>query len=291
MIKSMTGYGRAQQETPQFDVTVEIKTLNSKYLDSGIKLPRLFGDREIEVRQLLSEKIQRGKVSLSVDFRGKGELGGEPAVNEDLLKAYYHIYQKLAGEVKAAEHDLFRLAVQSPDVLLPIVQENADSETWGKVREVIEQALDTCDKFRIQEGEALKKDFINASENIKAALEKIKEQIPVRDQRLREKLKSQVEENFSKDIDENRFEQELIYYLEKLDINEEIVRLTNHLEYFSEVLGQQNVHGKKLGFISQEIGREINTIGSKANDAQIQRHVVGMKEDLEKIKEQVLNVL
>lgn len=287
----MTGYGRAQQESPQFDVTVEIKTLNSKYLDSGIKLPRLFGDREIEVRQLLSEKIQRGKVSLSVDFRGKGGLGGEPAVNEDLLKAYYHIYHKLAGEVEAPEHDLFRLAVQSPDVLLPIVQENADTEIWSKVREVIEQALDTCDQFRIQEGEALKKDFINASESIKSALEKIKEQIPVRDQRLRDKLKSQVEENFSKDIDENRFEQELIYYLEKLDVNEEIVRLTNHLEYFSEVLGQQNVHGKKLGFISQEIGREINTIGSKANDAQIQRHVVGMKEDLEKIKEQVLNVL
>lgn len=291
MIKSMTGYGRAQQETSKFDVTVEIKTLNSKYLDANIKLPRLFGDREIEVRQLLSEKIQRGKVSLSIDFRGKGELGGEPAVNEDLLKAYYQIYKRMAGEINAAEHDLFRLAVQSPDVLLPIAQENADSETWNQVLKVIEQSLDTCDQFRIQEGEALKRDFVKASENINSALEQIKERIPERDQRLRQKLKSQVEESFSKEIDENRFEQELIYYLEKLDVNEEIVRLTNHLEYFAEVLNQQNVHGKKLGFISQEIGREINTIGSKANDAHIQRFVVSMKEDLEKIKEQVLNIL
>ncbi len=287
----MTGYGRAQQENTQFDVTAEIKTLNSKYLDPGIRLPRIFGDREIEVRQLLAEKIQRGKVSLSVDFRGKGELGGEPAVNQDLFKAYYHIYQKLAGEVKAPDHDLFCLAAQSPDVLLPVVQENADSETWSKVRAVIEQALQICDQFRIQEGEALKKDFVHTSENIKSSLDKIKERVPERDQRLREKLKSQVKESFGKEIDENRFEQELIYYLEKLDINEEIVRLTNHLEYFSEVLDQTDVHGKKLGFISQEIGREINTIGSKANDALIQRHVVSMKEDLEKIKEQVLNVL
>jgi len=287
----MTGYGRAYHETDRFDVTVEVKTLNSKYLDAGIKLPRLFGDREIEVRQLISEKLQRGKVSLSIDFKGKGELGGEPTVNEDLLKAYYQIYHKLAQEVEATHQNLFRLAAQSPDVLLPTAQENADNQTWHEVRAVIEQALETCNQFRIQEGTALEKDFTNAAANIRSALDSIQERVPARDQKLREKLKNQVNENFGKEIDENRFEQELIYYLEKLDINEEVVRLTNHLEYFTQVLGQQNVHGKKLGFISQEIGREINTIGSKANDAHIQRYVVGMKEDLEKIKEQVLNVL
>lgn len=291
MIKSMTGYGRAHQETSLFEVTAEVKTLNSKYLDAGIKLPRLFGDREIEVRQLLSEVIQRGKVSLTIDFQGKGQLGGEPAVNRELLKAYYQIFKKVAEEVNDPNPELFRLAVQAPDVLLPTVQENADAETWQAVRAVIKEALHTCNKFRIQEGEALKRDFVRAVKNIQTALGEVKKQVPARDQRLRDKLRTQLDESFGKDVDENRFEQELIYYLEKLDVNEEIVRLTNHLEYFSEVLDQQNVHGKKLGFIAQEIGREINTIGSKANDALIQRHVVGMKEDLEKIKEQVLNVL
>lgn len=291
MIKSMTGYGRAQRETPLFEVTVEVKTLNSKYLDAGMKLPRLFGEREIEVRQILSEKLQRGKVSLSIDFREKGKLGGEPSVNQELLKAYYQIYQQLADQLQAPKQDLFRLAAQSPDVLQPVVQESADNEVWNEVRSVLEEALENCEQFRIQEGQALKKDFEGCSESIRTALQEIKKQVPARDQRMREKLRAQVDDNFSKEVDENRFEQELIYYLEKLDINEEIVRLTNHLEYFYEVLGQQDVHGKKLGFISQEIGREINTIGSKANDSTIQRFVVGMKEDLEKIKEQVLNVI
>jgi len=287
----MTGYGRAHQETSLFDVTAEVKTLNSKYLDASIKLPRLFGDKEIEVRQLLSELIQRGKVLLTIDFQGKGQLSGEPSVNQDLLKAYYHIYKKLAEEVKDPAPDLFRLAAQSPDVLLPIAQDNTDEDTWQAVRKVIEEALRSCDQFRVQEGDALRQDFLRAIQNIQAALAEIKTQVPARDQRLRDKLKAQVDENFGKETDENRFEQELIYYLEKLDVNEEIVRLTNHLEYFLEVLNQKSVHGKKLGFISQEIGREINTIGSKANDAQIQRLVVNMKEDLEKIKEQTLNVL
>lgn len=292
MIKSMTGYGKANRETPLFDITVEVKTLNSKFLDVGLKLPRIFGDREIEVRQLISEKLQRGKVSLMVDFKGKDQMGGEPSVNQELLKAYYYLYKETAKELQASEQDLFRLAVQSPDVLQPIVQENADHEVWEAVREVLEEALAQCDQFRTQEGEALMKDFAICSANIRVALEEVKKQAPVRDQRLRQKLQTQIEESFAKDIvDQNRFEQELIYYIEKLDVNEEIVRLTNHLNYFEEVLASSEAHGKKLGFISQEIGREINTIGSKANDATIQRSVIGMKEELEKIKEQVLNVL
>jgi uncharacterized protein (TIGR00255 family) len=292
MIKSMTGYGKANQESSLFDITVEVKTLNSKFLDIGLKLPRIFGDREIEVRQLISEKLQRGKISLMIDFKGKDQMGGEPAVNRDLLKAYYHLYKETAKELQTSEQDLFRLAVQSPDVLQPVVQENADHELWEAVRAVIEEALMQCDQFRRQEGEALMRDFVICSANIRAALQEVKLQAPVRDQRLRQKLQSQIEESFAKDIvDQNRFEQELIYYIEKLDVNEEIVRLTNHLNYFEEVLVSPDVHGKKLGFISQEMGREINTIGSKANDATIQRSVIGMKEELEKIKEQVLNVL
>ncbi|WKN33455.1 YicC family protein [Porifericola rhodea] len=292
MIKSMTGYGKASQESDSFDITVEVKTLNSKYLDINLKLPRLFGEREIEVRQLISEKLQRGKVSLAVDFRGKGQLGGEPSVNQELLKAYYQLYKQTAGELDAPQQDLFRLAVQSPDVLQPIVQESADQEVWKVVKQVIEEALQQCNQFRSQEGDALMKDFSQCATNIKIALEEVKKQAPIRDQRLRQKLQTQMEDSFAKDIvDQNRFEQELIYYIEKLDVNEEIVRLSNHLDYFKEVLHSPDVHGKKLGFISQEMGREINTIGSKANDASIQRSVVGMKEELEKIKEQVLNVL
>ncbi|MDF9801065.1 uncharacterized protein (TIGR00255 family) [Catalinimonas alkaloidigena] len=292
MIKSMTGYGKAYQESSLFDITVEVKTLNSKYLDVNLKLPRLFGDREIEVRQLVSEKLQRGKVSLLIDFRGKGQMGGDPAVNQELLKAYYYLYKETANELQASEQDLFRLAVQSPDVLLPIVQENTNEEIWKAVKSVLEEALTQCDQFREQEGDALMKDFALCSANIKAALEEVKKQAPIRDHRLRQKLQTQLEESFAKDIiDQNRFEQELIYYIEKLDVNEEIVRLTNHLSYFEKVLSSVDVHGKKLGFISQEMGREINTIGSKANDSTIQHSVVGMKEELEKIKEQVLNVL
>lgn len=288
----MTGYGKANRESSRFDITVEVKTLNSKFLDVGLKLPRIFGDREIEVRQLISEKLQRGKVSLMVDFKGKDRMGGEPSVNQELLKAYYYIYRDTARELQASEQDLFRLAVQSPDVLQPIAQENADHELWKEVRSVIEEALGQCDQFRIQEGEALRKDFSLCSAHIKSALEEVKKQAPVRDQRLRQKLQTQLEESFAKDIvDQNRFEQELIYYIEKLDVNEEIVRLTNHLHYFEEVLTSTDAPGKKLGFISQEMGREINTIGSKANDATIQRSVIGMKEELEKVKEQVLNVL
>lgn len=292
MIKSMTGYGKANQESSLFDITVEVKTLNSKFLDIGLKLPRIFGDREIEVRQLISEKLQRGKVSLMIDFKGKDQMGGEPSVNRDLLKAYYYLYKETAKELQASEQDLFRLAVQSPDVLQPVAQENADPELWETVKSVVEEALAQCDQFRIQEGEAVMRDFVLCSANIRAALQEVKQQAPVRDQRLRQKLQTQLEESFAKDIvDQNRFEQELIYYIEKLDVNEEIVRLTNHLNYFEEVLVSPDVHGKKLGFISQEMGREINTIGSKANDAAIQRSVIGMKEELEKIKEQVLNVL
>ncbi len=292
MIKSMTGYGKAHQETPGADITVEVKTLNSKFLDIGLKFPRIFGNREIEVRQLITEKLQRGKVSLMIDFKGKDELGGKPSVNQELLKAYFYLYKETAKELQASEQDLFRLAVQSPDVLQPIVQENADNDLWKAVRSVIEEALLQCDQFRVQEGNAVMNDFTTCSANIRTALEEVKKQAPVRDQHLRQKLMTQLEESFAKEIvDQNRFEQELIYYIEKLDVNEEIVRLTNHLNYFEEVLASDDVHGKKLGFISQEMGREINTIGSKANDATIQRSVISMKEELEKIKEQVLNVL
>jgi uncharacterized protein (TIGR00255 family) len=292
MIKSMTGYGKAHVENERLEASVEIKTLNSKYIDVSLRLPRLFSDREIEVRQFISEKLQRGKVSVVVDFRGKDELSGKPSVNEDLLTAYYRIYQKVATRLEDRGEELFRLAVQSPDVLQPSVQENADEKIWQQLRDVIAEAIEQCEQFRVQEGAALLSDFTACIDEIHAQLAQIKKLIPQRDQRIRERLRTQIDESIAKDkVDENRFEQELIYYIEKLDINEEIVRLSNHLAYFGEVLDKQDAPGKKLGFISQEIGREINTIGSKANDADVQRCVVNMKEELEKIKEQVLNVV
>lgn len=291
MIKSMTGYGKAQLENNLYEAAAEVKALNSKFLDTSVKLPRVFGDREIEVRGLLAEKVKRGKVSLTIEFLGNANIQMEPAINKDIFKAYYQAYKTLKDELQDTSSDIFRLAAQAPDVIQNNVQETLDESVWQEVKQMIIVALDRCDVFRQQEGAALEKDLTNCIDSIQVWLDKVKEQIPERDERMRERLKSQFEELESEVIDKNRFEQELIYYIEKLDINEEIVRLTNHLQYFMEVLREPESNGKKLGFISQEIGREINTIGSKANHATIQHYVVGMKEELEKIKEQISNIL
>lgn len=287
----MTGYGKAQQENDTYEAAAEIKTLNSKFLDVNIKLPRIFADKEIEIRNLLAEKIKRGKVTLTVDFLGSSSLHTEPAINKAVFKAYYQVYKDLKEELRDTSSDIFRLAAQAPDVVQPNNQETVGEAIWKEIRQMIVAALDKCNQFRIQEGTALEKDLNQCVTSIRNWLEKVKEQVPQRDVKMREKLKNQFVELASEAIDANRFEQELIYYIEKLDINEEIVRLNNHLDYFMKVLQEPESNGKKLGFIAQELGREINTIGSKANDATIQHFVVSMKEELEKIKEQILNVL
>ena len=292
MIKSMTGYGKAEVEAESYSVRVEIKTLNSKYLDATVKLPRALSSKEIEVRNLLSEILQRGKVLIVVDFTDKDNLASASNVNKALLKSYYQAYREVATELQAESTDLFRIAALSPDVIQANESASIDEATWNAVRQTIRQAVDRCDAFRQQEGKALQEDMETSAANIRTALEEIKTSVPRRDEYVRQRLHNQLGEQKIKElIDENRFEQEMIYYLEKLDVNEEIVRLSNHLEYFLDILHQPTSQGKKLGFIGQEIGREINTIGSKANDAEIQRYVVSMKEDLEKIKEQCLNVL
>lgn len=291
MIKSMTGYGKAQQDTSTYEAAAEIKTLNSKFLDANIKLPRAFADKEIEIRSLLAEKIKRGKVSLTVDFTANANQSTGAVLNKEVFKTYYRAYQDLKNELNDTTSDIFRLAAQVPDAMQSSKQEAIDEPVWKEIKQVITKALDSCNQFRIQEGAALEKDLKHCISSIRSWMEKITEQIPQRDSRMKEKLKSQFEEMESELVDKNRFEQELIYYIEKLDINEEIVRLGNHLDYFTEVLQAAESNGKKLGFISQEIGREINTIGSKANDAGIQHQVVSMKEELEKIKEQILNIL
>lgn len=287
----MTGYGKVQQDTSTYEAAAEIKTLNSKFLDANIKLPRAFADKEIEIRSLLAEKIKRGKISLTVDFTANTNQSTGAVLNKEVFKTYYRAYQDLKNELNDTTSDIFRLAAQVPDAMQSSKQEAIDESVWKEIKQVITKALDSCNQFRIQEGAALEKDLKHCISSIRSWMEKITEQIPQRDSRMKEKLKSQFEEMESELVDKNRFEQELIYYIEKLDINEEIVRLGNHLDYFTEVLQTAESNGKKLGFISQEIGREINTIGSKANDAGIQHQVVSMKEELEKIKEQILNIL
>ena len=292
MIKSMTGYGKSTTDHESFSVQVEVKTLNSKFFDATVKLPRPLGRHEIAVRNLASDVLQRGKVLLTVDYTAKGELAETPTINAALLKAYYQAYRKVANELEETPADLFRTAAQSPDVVQPSVQPEVDEQAWNVVQATLRGALDRCDAFRQQEGAALLKDMEACVHRIKSALTEIQRLIPERDRHVRQRLQEHLnEQTITELIDQNRLEQEMIYYLEKLDVNEEVIRLTNHLDYFLDVLHQPTSQGKKLGFIGQEIGREINTIGSKANDAALQRHVVNMKEDLEKIKEQTLNIL
>ncbi len=292
MIKSMTGYGKVQYENEAFTLSTEIKTLNSKFLDASVRLPRIFSDREIEVRNMLSAHLERGKVSLNVEYVSKNEDIKGAAINGVLLKNYYLTLHKLSKEVGNSQADVFALAMQLPEVVQPPLQETASEEVWEIVKSKIEEAILRCNAFREQEGKALGQYLETCINAIGAALEKIEVLAPKRNEAVRNKIRTQLEELISEaQIDGNRFEQELIYYIEKLDVNEEIVRLKNHLSYFLKVLQSKESQGKKLGFMSQEIGREINTIGSKANDAEIQHLVVSMKEELEKIKEQVLNVI
>jgi uncharacterized protein (TIGR00255 family) len=292
MVKSMTGYGLAGVENDTFIISVEVKTLNSKFLDLSIRSPKQFSDKEHEIRNIVSKVLDRGKVNLTIDFTNKADTDIPIAINEDLFQSYYKKYRKLANDAGAESEDFFKLALQSPGVISNLVEKTSESEEWEAVKNVIEEALVKCDQFRIDEGNVLASKFLENLAVIREGLSQIRISDPIRKERIRLRIRSNfkdwLEEN---DFDKNRFEQELIYYFEKIDITEEIVRLETHLNYFEKNLVEDNNQGKKLGFISQEIGREINTIGSKANDAEIQKFVVVMKDELEKIKEQTLNIL
>ena len=288
----MTGYGLASFEDDSFVVSVEVKTLNSKFLDLSIRSPKQFSDKELEIRNIASAILERGKVNISIEFSRK--LGEElpVGIDEALFAGYYHRYLALANLVGADTSDVYKLAIQSPNVMTQSTEKVSIGEEWNVVKEVIHQALVKCDAFRSDEGNLLEKKFNENLNIIKAGLRNVEKEDPVRKDRIRQRIRNNfkdwLEEN---DFDKNRFEQELIYYFEKVDITEEIVRLGTHLDYFQKNLDEDTNQGKKLGFISQEIGREINTIGSKANDASIQKHVIVMKDELEKIKEQALNIL
>ncbi|MFZ2904871.1 MAG: YicC/YloC family endoribonuclease [Cyclobacteriaceae bacterium] len=291
MIKSMTGFGQANHDDGQQQITVEIRSLNSKFLDLGLRLPKAFSDKELEVRNLISEKLERGKISFNIEYQRYGQQEVKQTYNEDLFLAYYSRLKKLADKVNASHESLFEAALNSPDVIQSKPEED-NEEDWSVVKRVILQAISGCEEFRKTEGKTLEGKFREYIQSIGTALKKVEVLDPKRVERIREKLKGNViaflgEEGY----DTNRLEQEIIFYIEKLDIHEERVRLKTHLDYFLQVVSEAQSGGKKLSFISQEIGREINTIGSKANDAEIQKHVVLMKEELEKIKEQLNNVL
>jgi uncharacterized protein (TIGR00255 family) len=292
MIKSMTGFGRSAYEDTQVQIGVEFKTLNSKFLDLSLRLPRIFSEREIELRNLISEKLERGKVSVSIEYLRHGENTIRQTYNEALFVSYYAELKKLADKVVAPYGELFQLALTSPDVINTPLAEGSSDEEWNKVKKCILESIQLCDGYRVAEGKVLEKMLKECCGIISNELKAVIEQDPKRVQRIRERLKNNVQNFFGEEgYDLNRLEQEIIFYIEKLDINEEKVRLNAHLNYFLQAVSDTQSNGKKLGFIAQEIGREINTIGSKANDADIQKHVVVMKEELEKIKEQLNNVL
>lgn len=291
MLKSMTGYGVANSENDKLAVTVEIKSLNSKFLDLNLRLSKEYADKELEIRNLCNTTIERGKVSFSVDVKQKTEVKPKVNINKDLVKHYYNDLLATAAYVGAPAENLFRTALTLPGAVDSDNQMNDNSDEWNFIMKVLQDALKKFEKFRGEEGELLGNKFLEYLDKIESLLKKVESFDPRRIESVREKIKNSFAEYKPAEMENGRFEQELIYYIEKLDISEEKVRLKKHVDYFKEAMKIGESSGKKLGFIAQEIGREINTIGSKANDADIQRCVVEMKEELEKIKEQVLNIL
>lgn len=291
MIKSMTGYGKAIAETPQKKITIEIKSLNSKQLDLNTKLPWLYKEKEPEIRNMISQRLDRGKIDFSIYL---DVLDDEAAtvLNKAAIKSYYNQFTEIAADLNINLDDqIFTAIMKLPEVLKTDKPELPEEE-WNLVRSKIADAIDDLERFRVEEGNAIMTDMQKCIFNILALLVDVQKFEEGRIKKVRDKLMSILEENLgNENIDKNRFEQELILYLEKYDINEEKQRLKTHCEYFMETLQTNSPNGKVLSFISQEIGREINTLGSKANDANIQKIVVMMKDELEKIKEQTLNVL
>ena len=288
MIQSMTGYGKSVLQLPTKKVTIEIKSLNSKSLDLNVRVPSYYREKELEVRQELASALVRGKIDFSIYV----ELTADETsttVNQGVVREYIQQLRNVVQTGSSDDVELLKMAVRMPDAL-KTEREELDEEEWNEIQQHIQIAIKEIIQYRIDEADALEVDFKERIFNIKEFLEKVKSLDKDRIKHVKERLKKAIKE-LKVEVDENRFEQELIYYLEKLDINEEEVRLANHLDYFLKSLNSKDSNGKKLGFIVQEIGREINTIGSKANFAPMQKSVIQMKNELEKIKEQILNVL
>ena len=286
MIQSMTGFGKATLQLPTKKITVEVKSLNSKGLDLNVRMPSLYREMELGLRNQIALKLERGKVDFSIFIESTAEQTSTK-VNVPIVKGY--IEQLRAVYANAEETELMKMAIRMPDTL-KTEREEIDENDWAQIETAIDEALQNIVNFRKDEGQSLEKEFQLRISNIRQYMNEALALDPERVQAIKDRLQTAISE-LKLNVDENRFEQELIYYLEKLDITEEKVRLTNHLDYFLETLKGKEANGRKLGFITQEMGREINTMGSKSNHAQMQKLVVQMKDELEKIKEQVLNVL
>ena len=285
MIQSMTGYGKSTIQLPTKKISIELKSLNSKNLDLNARMPSMYREKELTIRKFVASNLTRGKIDFSLYMEMTGEETSAQ-INEGVLKKY--MYQ-LKNIVHANDTELLKMAIKMPDAL-KTEREEIDEKEWQLIDKEIKNTVIKIQKYRKEEGSALEKDFLFRIQNIATLLSQVMDVDPDRIESVRLRLEKSVNE-LKERVDENRFEQELIYYIEKYDITEEKVRLENHIDYFTKSLNSKDSNGKKLGFISQEIGREINTIGSKANYAPMQKLVVQMKDELEKIKEQLLNVL
>lgn len=291
MIRSMTGYGKAMLETTHRKITVEIKSLNSKQADVNTKLPWLFKEKELDIRNMVIRRLERGKIDLTISFDAMDEEQ-VPVINRNNVRNYMNQLREISGELGINnEQELLAIVMRLPETLRTEKPELSDEE-WQKVSGLVDNALTMADIYRLEEGRAMETDLVKSVNRILGYLEDLGAVEGDRLTRIREKLMTSLGDTVGmENIDKNRFEQELIFYLEKLDINEEKVRLRKHCDYFLETMAADGMHGKMLNFISQEMGREINTIGSKANDASMQKLVVMMKDELEKVKELTLNIL
>ena len=285
MIQSMTGYGKSVVQLPTKKISIEIKSLNSKNLDLNTRMPSLYREKELDIRKLIASKLIRGKVDFSLYM----EITGEETttqINKSVVRQYM---KQLKEVVDGDETELLKMAIRLPDATTT-ERDDIDEDEWAEIEKEIDNSLEKIHQYRLDEGKILEGEFFNRVRNISELLDKVISMDPERIEGVRERLQRGIAEIKEK-VDENRFEQELVYYIEKFDITEEKVRLKNHLDYFLKALKSDDSNGKKLGFIGQEMGREINTIGSKSNYAPMQKLVIQMKDELEKIKEQLLNVL
>lgn len=291
MLKSMTGFGRAEVTRGETTIVAEIKSLNGKQFEVNLKMSPLLKPYEFDIRNLLQQELQRGTLDATINIKQNGAT--RPVViNTELARYYHQALSTMATELNLPQEDMLNVLMKLPEVVTPASEQLAKSE-WLEVEAIIRSAIAEMDAHRVDEGNMLEKDLLLRIDNIILYTDKVRELDPLRKDRVRTKLESLLAEYVGKDnVDGNRLEQELIFYLEKLDITEELTRLANHCRYFKDILAEADAaKGKKLGFVLQEIGREINTTGSKANDSAMQQWVVMMKDELEKAKEQVLNVL
>ena len=292
MIQSMTGYGKATAELSDKKINVEIKSLNSKAMDLSTRIAPLYREKEIEIRNEIAKALERGKVDFSLWIDKKDACELITPINQDVVVAYYERIRTISETTGIpAPEDWFSTLLRMPDVMTKNDIQELSEEEWKAVHATVLQAIQNLVDFRIQEGAALEKKFREKISNIAKLLTSVDPYEKERVEKIKEHITDALEKTISVDYDKNRLEQELIYYIEKLDINEEKQRLSNHLKYFINTMEDGSGQGKKLGFIAQEMGREINTLGSKSNHAEMQKIVVQMKDELEQIKEQVLNVM